>query len=51
MGGWRVPTLPNKRFEQTPRARMLTLEVIESGSSATRGALIGVQLRSDDLAV
>ncbi len=24
MGDWRVPALPNKRFEPTPRARMLT---------------------------
>jgi len=32
MGDWRVPALPNMRFEPTPRARMLTLEVIERGS-------------------
>ncbi len=51
MGDWRVPALPNKRFEPTPRARMLTPEVIERGSSATRWALIGVQLRSDNLAI
>jgi hypothetical protein len=48
---WRVPALPNKRFEPTPRARMLTPEVIERGSSATRWALIGVHLRSDNLAI
>jgi len=45
-----VPALPNKRFEPTPRARMLTPEVIERGSNATRWALIGDQLRSDNLA-
>ncbi len=32
MGDWRVPALPNKRCEPTPRARMLTPEVIERGS-------------------
>ena len=26
MGDWRVPALPNKRIEPTPRARMLTPE-------------------------
>ncbi len=29
MGDWRVPALPNKRFEPTPRACMLTPEVVE----------------------
>ncbi len=38
MGDWRVPALPNKRFEPTPRAHMLTPEVIERGSSATHWA-------------
>jgi hypothetical protein len=51
MGDWRVPALPNKRFEPTPRARILTPEVIERGLSATRWALIGIQLRPDNLAI
>ena len=51
MGGWRVPALPDKRFEPTPQARMLKPEVIKRGSNATRWALIGVQLRSDNLAI
>ena len=40
-----------QRFEPAPRARILTPAVIERGSSATRWALIGVQLRSDNLAI
>ena len=28
MGDWRVPALPNKRFEPTPQACMLTPEVV-----------------------
>jgi hypothetical protein len=29
MSDWRVPALPNTRFEPTPRACMLTPEVVE----------------------
>jgi hypothetical protein len=32
MGDWHVTALPNKRFELTPRARMLPLDAIERGS-------------------
>ena len=51
MGDWCVPALPNKRLEETPRARMLTPEVIEHGPSATGWVLIVVLLRSNNLAI
>ncbi len=51
MGDWRVPALPNKHFEPTPRARMLRPEVIERGSRATHWVLSGVQPQSDHLAI
>jgi hypothetical protein len=35
MGDWRVPALPNKRFEPTPQARMLTAERREKEDYAT----------------
>ncbi len=35
MGDWRTPALPKKRFELMQRARMLTPEVVERGSSSS----------------
>jgi hypothetical protein len=40
MGDWRVPALPNKRFEPTPRACMLTPEVVERLSVFNFGLII-----------
>jgi hypothetical protein len=40
MGNWRVPALPNKRFEPMPRACMLTPEVVERLSVFNFGLII-----------
>jgi hypothetical protein len=40
MGDWRVPALPNKRFEPTPQACMLTPEVVERLSVFNFGLII-----------
>jgi len=40
MGDWHVPALPNKRFEPTPRACMLTPEVVEGLSVFNFGLIL-----------
>ena len=37
MGDWRVPALPNKRFEPTPRARLNRKETAETAVSCLAG--------------